>query len=86
MPVLNSPSFLEIIEVPAEDRKTKLFEVYAKNRMAKLGEVRFYGAWRKYVFSPNGEVLAVFDSGCLREIAEFCDERTKEWRLAAVTP
>ncbi len=41
-----------------------------------LGLVKWRGAWRKYVFET--EAGRVFDSGCLREIATFLDDRTQE--------
>jgi len=41
-----------------------------------LGEIRWYAPWRKYCFYPQSET--VFDKGCLRDIADFCENRTEE--------
>ena len=41
-----------------------------------LGTVAWFSHWRKYVFSPLANT--VYDSGCLREIADFCAEQTRE--------
>ncbi len=45
-----------------------------------LGVVAFSGAWRQYVFqsTPSCECSA----GCLRDIAEFCEALTADWREA----
>lgn len=41
-----------------------------------LGEVKWFGRWRKYAFFPKAET--VFEQCCLREIAEFCERQTRE--------
>jgi hypothetical protein len=46
-----------------------------------LGQVQFYGAWRKFCFFP--EPFTSFDTTCLNEIAEFCSDKTapsQYWR------
>jgi hypothetical protein len=55
----------------------------------RLGEIRWYGPWRKYCFFPSDCVL--FDTACLRELADFCEARTREHKessapAAAVHP
>ncbi|HZN48467.1 MAG TPA: hypothetical protein VFB71_12650 [Ramlibacter sp.] len=45
-----------------------------------LGEVAWFGRWRRYCFHPRERT--VFEQDCLREIATFCEERTKEHRAA----
>ena len=42
-----------------------------------LGKVMWYGAWRQHCYFPVSADL-VFSTGCLRDIADFCAERTKE--------
>jgi hypothetical protein len=44
---------------------------------AKLGTIAWFSHWRKYVFGSS-TTYNVFDPGCLREIADFADQRTKE--------
>jgi hypothetical protein len=60
-------------------RKTKIWSVRSGLfGTSELGWVRYYPQWRRYVFYPDD--LALFDAGCLREIAEFLDNH-KEDRL-----
>jgi len=60
-----------------QGRKTPIFDVSNKSGIL-LGSIRFYPAWRKYVFEPVGDT--VFDAGCLNEIISFMQERQREWR------
>jgi hypothetical protein len=41
-----------------------------------IGDVRWHGPWRKYIFVAINALLA---PSCLRQIAEFCDEQTREF-------
>jgi hypothetical protein len=44
-----------------------------------LGEVRWFPAWRKYAFTPSASSAVVwFEQDCLREIAQFIEDRTRE--------
>ncbi len=43
-----------------------------------LGQIRWFGRWRKYCFFPN--TGTIYEETCLREIAEFCVTVTKEHR------
>lgn len=45
-----------------------------------IGFVRWYGPWRKYIFEP--EPRTIFEQDCLRDIADFCEAKTKEHRSA----
>jgi hypothetical protein len=57
--------------IPA-GQKTRRYSVYSNLSQAlqSLGQVKFYGAWRKFCFFPSQSTL--FDTTCLNEIAEFC--------------
>jgi hypothetical protein len=67
-----------LIERP-EGRKTDIWHVGPKEGEGwNLGEVKFHGAWRKYCFFPFENTL--FDHACLRAIADFCEQKTAEWR------
>lgn len=46
-----------------------------------LGDVKWFGSWRQYSFFPQAG--CAFEKTCLREIAEFCEARTKEHRSRA---
>lgn len=54
--------------------KTKRWLVTAVSGGPGLGDVRWYGPWRKYVFQPS---TAIFDGDCLREIADFIESETR---------
>jgi hypothetical protein len=43
-----------------------------------LADIAWFGRWRKYAMYPRPGT--VFEEVCLREIAAFCEERTKEHR------
>lgn len=68
-------------------RKTKVWVVWSSKEDFEgneLGQVRFYPQWRKYAFFPTAQTL--FEQDCLRDIADFCETATKEWRRAAQEP
>jgi len=39
-----------------------------------LGQVRWFGRWRRYALFPA--TGSVFEQDCLRDIANFCEEQT----------
>jgi hypothetical protein len=47
-----------------------------------LGEVRWFGRWRCYAFYPEPDTL--YERQCLRDIADFCEARTREHRESKV--
>jgi hypothetical protein len=72
-------SYLNFYQLPPVDgRKTNQWQVFNAVNGHQLGLVTFSGAWRKFVFQTHPAIT--YDSGCFRELAEFLDERTKEWR------
>lgn len=58
--------------------KTKVFEVRSKRSGSLLGVIKFYGAWRCYVFYP--EAQTIFNAGCLKNIMDFSQLHTDQWR------
>lgn len=52
--------------------KTKLVDVWSIDSQSFLGEIRWYGHWRKYVFYPEYKIL--YDIGCMRTISDFIDK------------
>ena len=72
-------SHIAFVQIPHADewkRKTKVWYVTSKRDALKLGNVGWWGRWRRYVFSPHIQTL--FDADCLREIADFCESQTEE--------
>lgn len=43
---------------------------------AQLGQVKWYGAWRQYVFEPAADT--VFNPGCLTNLAAFIESVKNE--------
>jgi hypothetical protein len=79
-------SHLYFNELSNVGKKTKWWEVTSTSTNAVLGIVKFYGAWRKFVFFPSDATL--YDASCLRDIAAFAEQETKSWResLSAKEP
>lgn len=68
--------YLNIIQVPrAEKRLTDTWVVNDKYGN-HLGQVSWFNHWRRYVFAPNASTI--FEQVCLRDIAQFIEERTSE--------
>lgn len=64
-----------ILRAQPKAHKTHSWTVRNKLSGDSLGQVYWYTAWRKYVFTPLDSL--VFDASCLRELAEFCDQKTE---------
>ncbi len=57
--------------------KTKVWSVLSFDG-SELGEISWFGRWRKYAFHPA--VYTVFEQDCLRKIAGFCEDESKKLR------
>ena len=57
--------------------KTLRWEIIGEDEES-LGWVKWYGPWRTYAFDAEPET--VYEKTCLRQIAQFCEELTKEHR------
>lgn len=71
-------AYLSFTLADAGQRKTNVWTVVNTAAGIQLGRVSFLGAWRAYVFVPNHKTL--YDASCLRDIADFCESQTKQWR------
>lgn len=56
------------------ETKTKTFVWLVTSRDVPLGVVRWFCSWRRYCFYP--EDSTIYDATCLREIADFCSDKT----------
>jgi len=71
-------------ELASEQKpKTSVWRLVTKDNIknhigSEIGQVRWFGPWRGYAFFPVGGT--VFEQTCLRDIAAFCEQRTKEHR------
>lgn len=62
----------------AENKKTHVWEVVAKSDDSVLGEIRWLGRWRQYVFEPRENTA--FNVDCLGDIIHFIEAEMKKWR------
>lgn len=49
-------------------RKTMTWAVVSQSSGVKMGELRWHGPWRQYVFFPAGETL--FNVECMNDICD----------------
>lgn len=52
----------------------------SQEQYAVLGSVKWFAPWRRYCFFPGRQT--VYEQDCLREIATFCESKTKAHRTA----
>lgn len=74
---MTEPKYIEFIEAPQLSPKTKRWLVRAKEG-GLIGEIKWYWSWRQYSFFPMS--CTVFEKTCLRDIASFCEEQTRQQR------
>lgn len=63
---------------PGDRRSTNIWQVFDRHG-GILGEVRWNGAWRQYVFEP-APVPTTFSRGCLTDLAGFVSLQMRLWR------
>jgi len=81
---LEDMEYLGFTRVPYPERKTGVWNVYNQHSGVVLGQVRWFGRWRRYAFFPNPDT--VWDERCLLAVTKFLQaqmERRK--RVAAET-
>lgn len=59
-----------------DDRKTPIINVLNKSD-EKLGVIKFYPAWRKFIFESSE---CIYDSSCLTDLIEVLDEQQEVWK------
>lgn len=75
--VIYESNYFKISELYYKNRKTPVLTIYSKEGY-NLGEIRWYGAWRKFCFYPNEDTI--WDNKCLEEIVSFLNKYNKDWR------
>lgn len=58
--------YLVLEQVPDDKKKTMIIDVLSRRHGDKLGEIKWYGPWRQYVFTPMPGTL--YSAGCLADI------------------
>lgn len=61
-------------------QKTSVYHIRTREGGEALGEIRWWGRWRKYAFFPAHGTL--YEPTCLRDIATFIDDLMAERKLA----
>jgi len=69
--------YIRFVEMDAGARKTKIWRCESEDGFC-LGEVRWYGPWRKYCFMPASESRLVFCAQCLADINAFLEQAMHE--------
>ena len=69
--------YFMISEEVVEGRKTSILHIHS-NQGHYLGDIKWYGAWRKFCFYPIQETI--WDNKCLSELLNFLEQYNKEWR------
>lgn len=73
--------WIKFAECPP-NRKTKRWVVLTLDG-SPIGEVSWYGPWRKYCFFPG--IDTVYEQVCLRDIADFCEAQSLEHKRLRVS-
>lgn len=66
-------------ETLSDTGKTKIWRLFNVENEHFLGEIRWYGGFRKYVFYPSNDSL--YAPSCLREITEFIETEMLKRKL-----
>jgi hypothetical protein len=63
-----------------QDPKRKTATWAVANGDYILGYVRWFAKWRKYAFYPRDDEQTIYEQACLRDIANFIENLTKEYK------
>lgn len=75
--VVEQNAYFRIIKEELANRKTPIYHIETHEGIP-LGEIKWYGAWRKFCFFPNKDTI--WDNKCLSHVINFLDETNKDWR------
>lgn len=77
--------FVDRSDLLLASQKTKLWHVCSKSSGEVLGRIRWWGAWRQYVFEPRPTNriadFVIFNVGCLDDITTFIREHKSARRV-----
>lgn len=60
--------------------KTKVWDIHNADNGSHLGEVKWNGGWRQYVFAPRAH--CIWNPACLDQLTEFIREQMAVRRTA----
>lgn len=73
--------YIDFLNERASDSgKTSVWDVVTTDN-DPIGEIRWFGRWRQYSF--YAAPLTIFERSCLRTIADFCEDATRQHRRKA---
>lgn len=70
--------YLRFVRDPAYKGKTQVWSVASKTSGETLGTIRWWGAWRQYVFVPFPRTL--YNTGCMEDIVKAVKTLNDAWR------
>jgi hypothetical protein len=80
---MSQPKWITFTPAPTEkERRTLRWRVRSIEGFGGqvIGHIEWYARWRCYAFFPAAET--VFEKTCLRDLADFCEQATRD-RAAA---
>jgi hypothetical protein len=77
---MSEPKWIVFDLLPRLDRRTDHWHVWTKDRSGFLGEIKWFGRWRKYSFFPAPST--VFEPTCLRDITTFIESEMQKRKEA----
>jgi hypothetical protein len=73
--------WIEFIEQP-KTGKTQIFNIVPKEQPGSvIGQIKWYGAWRKYCFFPSPSIICIFETQCLGDIISFINKLMFKWKV-----
>lgn len=79
-------NYIIIYSRKIKGRKTLIYDIFSLKEKVPdvtsiftdvhLGQIKWYGAWRKYCFFPNKETI--WDNKCLEQIIDFLNTINKK--------
>lgn len=78
-----SKNYLDFRLADKHNPATWIIDVYSKEGLFPLGQIRWYAQWRQYGFYP--EEGTVFEKTCLTDITELC-RRLNVCQRAGIKP
>ena len=78
--IIYKGQYFYIVESYIEKRKTPILDILVEDEDGPflLGEIKWFGAWRKFCFYPSSDT--VWDNKCLQELVNFLNDYNKEYR------
>lgn len=69
--------YFYITEEILPNRKTLIYNIINNNNL-KIGQIRWYGPWRKFCFYPDSDTI--WDNKCLQDVLNIINDYNSKWR------